>query len=372
MEMIVLILAVLWLAYSNGANDNFKGVATLYGSSTTSFRKALWWATMATAAGSLVSVVAADKLISAFSGQGLVLEALAGTPQLLIAVGAGAAITIFLATWLGLPTSTTHALTGGLLGAAVVASGSAVSWRASLTGFAGPLLLSPVIAIVLAATSYLALRRLRMALGISTQTCVCIGDGAPQPILLQPNGSAVLASTGLSVAVDQLQTCVERYQGRFVGIDAQTVADAIHYISAGAVCFSRAVNDTPKIAALLVTTPAGRSSWGLGLVAAAMVLGGFLSSRRVAETMSKRITDLNPGQGLTANLVTAFLVLFASQFGLPVSTTHVSCGSIFGIGFVNQTYRWKTMAEILAAWITTLPLAAVLSGLVFWLTRAML
>ncbi len=83
--------------------------------------------------------------------------------------------------------------------------------------------------------------------------------------------------------------------------------------------------------------------------------------------MSKRITDLNPGQGLTANLVTALLVLFASPLGLPVSTTHVSCGSIFGIGLVNRTLQWKTVAQILMAWVTTLPLAAIISGLLFWI-----
>ncbi len=90
--------AVFWLAYSNGANDNFKGVVTLYGSSTTSYRKALVWATLTTAAGSLVSVTAAGKLLVVFSGKGLVPESLLGTPLLLIAVSLASAITIFLAT----------------------------------------------------------------------------------------------------------------------------------------------------------------------------------------------------------------------------------------------------------------------------------
>jgi PiT family inorganic phosphate transporter len=136
--------------------------------------------------------------------------------------------------------------------------------------------------------------------------------------------------------------------------------------------FRPALNDTPKIAALLLATHATNSSLVLLLVAAGMVIGGLFNSRRVAETMSNRITDLNPGQGLSANIVTAGLVLFASQFGLPVSTTHVSCGSIFGIGLVNRTFRWKKGAEILAAWVTTLPLAAVLSGMLFLLLQRIL
>ncbi|MBI3949707.1 MAG: inorganic phosphate transporter [Acidobacteria bacterium] len=367
MTTIILLLAVFWLAYSNGANDNFKGVATLYGSATASYKKALLWATIATAAGSLVSVVAANELLAVFSGKGLVPQSLVGTPELLIAVGIASAITVFLATWLGLPTSTTHALIGALLGVAVVISPAGLSWGTVVDKLAGPLLLSPAIAIGMAAVLYLALRRLRLATGITKQTCVCLGSQAPQLVHIQPDGAAVLASSGLSVSVGQMDNCVERYQGQFVGVDAQTSVDAVHYLSAGAVCFSRAVNDTPKIAALLLAAPAGNTSWGLVLVATTMVLGGVLNSRRVAETMSKRITDLNPGQGLTANLVTALLVLLASPLGLPVSTTHVSCGSIFGVGLVNRTFQWKTVAQILMAWVTTLPLAAIMSGLLFWL-----
>lgn len=63
--------------------------------------------------------------------------------------------------------------------------------------------------------------------------------------------------------------------------------------------------------------------------------GGVLHSQKIAKTMGKRITDLSVGQGLSANLVTAAVVLSASRLGLPVSTTHVSCGLIFGIGLVN-------------------------------------
>jgi PiT family inorganic phosphate transporter len=83
--------------------------------------------------------------------------------------------------------------------------------------------------------------------------------------------------------------------------------------------------------------------------------------------MGKRITELNPGQGLCANLVTALLVLFASRLGVPVSTTHVSCGSIFGIGIVEKNARWKTITAVLATWLTTLPLAAVVGATLFWI-----
>ena len=153
--------------------------------------------------------------------------------------------------------------------------------------------------------------------------------------------------------------------------DAQRAVDAVHYLSAGAVCFARAVNDTPKIAALLLAVGAAHSlpsSTGvLLLVAIAMASGGWVQSRKVAETMSKRITELNPGQGLTANLVTAGLVLGASRLGVPVSTTHVSCGSIFGIGLATGSGNGAVIFQVLTTWVTTVPVGLALGVLFYWL-----
>ena len=87
MLLAVLILATLFLAYSNGANDNFKGVATLYGSRTTTFRRSLTWATITTFAGSIASVFLAAELVKHFSGKGLVPDVVASQPEFLLAVG---------------------------------------------------------------------------------------------------------------------------------------------------------------------------------------------------------------------------------------------------------------------------------------------
>ena len=103
------------------------------------------------------------------------------------------------------------------------------------------------------------------------------------------------------------------------------------------------------------------------LVGLAIAIGGLIQSRQVAETMSNRITALSPGQGFTANITTAALVLFASNLGVPVSTTHVSCGAIFGIGAVNRSGKWETISKILLTWVTTLPAAAIVSGAIYLL-----
>jgi PiT family inorganic phosphate transporter len=143
------------------------------------------------------------------------------------------------------------------------------------------------------------------------------------------------------------------------------VLDGLHFLSAGAVGFARGLNDAPKIVALVIAAKALESHVGLAFVAIAMAIGGIISARRVAETMAMKITRLNPGQGLTANMITALLVTTASRFGLPVSTTHVSVGSLFGIGLVNGSARRRTIISILIAWVTTLPTAAVLGLLTY-------
>ena len=362
--LLTIVAAAVWLAFANGANDNFKGVATLYGSNTATYKGALWWATIATFAGSLASIFAAKELVVTFSGKGLVPDGLAGSPEFAATVGLGAAFTIFLATRLGMPTSTTHALIGGLLGTSVAANAQ-IGHEILVSKFAIPMFSSPLLAICLAALLYLLFTRLRQRMGVDKRTCVCFADGSMQAV--RDGDVMFVESTGVRLTVGQTQECVERYDGAVVGVDAQTALDGMHYLSAGAVCFSRAVNDTPKITALLLTTAALDAASGLAVIGVAMIVGGITQARRVAETMSKHIADLNAGQGFTANVTTAGLVLLASNFGLPVSTTHVSCGSIFGIGIANKSCRWRTVSQILTAWITTLPTAALLSALLYML-----
>src|SRR5260221_13160737 len=107
----LLFLAVCFLAYSNGANDNFKGVASLFGSRTCGYRAAISWATAATFAGSVAAIFLAQALLKKFSGKGLVPDAITASPRFLVAVPLGGGVTVILATLLGSPIATTHGLT---------------------------------------------------------------------------------------------------------------------------------------------------------------------------------------------------------------------------------------------------------------------
>jgi PiT family inorganic phosphate transporter len=177
--------------------------------------------------------------------------------------------------------------------------------------------------------------------------------------LVSGGARLVDAQRRVVLATGDRAECVRRYDGAFLGIEVQRVVDAVHFLTAGAVGFARGLNDTPKILAILLAVQAG---WGtlppLAGVAVAMLAGGLLGARRVAETVSKKITPLDPGQGLVANACTAALVISASIWKLPVSTTHVSTGGIFGIGLVRRSAHWRVLATILTARVTTLPHAA--------------
>jgi PiT family inorganic phosphate transporter len=350
MEWLILI-AALFLAFSNGANDNFKGFATVWGSDTLSYRQALSLATVATVAGSLAALFLAETLVQNFSGKGLVADAVVNTPMFMLSVASGAAFTIFLATRLGYPVSTTHALIGGLLGAGLAQADGAVQLGRLMQTFLLPLLASPLLAAILGALAYTAFR-----LRAAEEDCLCV---------VQPQ---------LSAAAPALQSIALPLPGIVLGSDEDCdtfpVAsrfsisrwlDKLHILSAMAICFARGVNDTPKIAALLLASSLTDAQTSIWLLAAAMALGGIIFAKRVAERMSHRVTRMDHGQGLIANLITAALVLFASKLGVPVSTTHVSVGSIAGVGMRARTLDWVSLRQILLSWLATLPLAAALA-----------
>ncbi len=311
MLVALLVISVAFVAFTNGANANFKGVASLYGSGTTTLQRAALWGTLTTFAGSVASIFLAEGILKAFGGKGVVSDELTQSPVFLCAVAMGGAWTSFLATRLGFPVSTTHALVGALIGAGLAGSGN-VHLDALGDVFLFPLFVSPLVAMFLGGFAYLVLRKLKLAPDQRTPTL-----------------------------------------------------DTLHFLSTGAASFARGLNDTPKMAALLVLVPNLEIAWSFLLVAILITLGGLLDIKRVAETLGKKITGMNPGQGFGASLVTALLVTTASLHSYPASTTHVSVGSLLGMGIVTRQARWRMVAEILLAWISTVPCGAILAAIAY-------
>src|SRR6266498_622655 len=372
MTFVLVCLATCFLAYSNGANDNLKGVASLFGSRTCNYRTAISWATITAFAGSIMSIFLVQTLLKKFSGKGIVPDHFVISEYFLLAVAIGAGLTVIIATLTGFPISTTHALTGAIMGCGFVAVGLQVNLSALGKGFFLPLLLSPVLAIAVAGVLYILFHGARIALGLTKEWCVCIGEGERVIAVPQPNSLLALRAVSLPshLTVDEVENCRERYGGHFLGFTSQQIVDAAHFLSAGTVSFARGLNDTPKIVALLLLWKAFDIRWGFAAVATTIAVGGLLSARRVAETMSHKITAMNHGQGFTANLTTAILVVLASLVGLPVSTTHVSVGSLFGVGLMTSKANPRVISAIVLSWLITLPCAAILGGSIYWVVKS--
>jgi PiT family inorganic phosphate transporter len=190
--------------------------------------------------------------------------------------------------------------------------------------------------------------------------CVCVERREPLPAAAGVAFSAPLPSLDLVAASDCPPETLVR-----VGL-----IDSLHWTSAGATSFFRGLNDTPKILAIGIAATAafGVSTFGFyALVAVAMSLGSFLGGFRVTETLARKVTRIGHDDGLLANLTTSALVSAASFWALPVSTTHVSSGAIIGIGAESKESRlqWRTVREMLLAWLVTLPVAGLLAALVY-------
>jgi inorganic phosphate transporter, PiT family len=354
---LVLVLLTLGLAFANGANDVSKGIATLVGSGATRYRAAVTWGSLWTVAGGLTAAFLSQGLVATFSGKGLLLKPPGGS-AFLLSVACGAVGWLLFANATGLPVSTTHALTGALCGAGITAAGlSGVAWSGVARKVALPLALSPVISLVLMLIlAPIALPVFRRA----HRFCVCVERREPLPAAAGTALASPLPALGLVAASD----CPSETLAR-VGL-----LDSLHWTSAGATSFFRGLNDTPKILALglAATGGFGLSAFGFyALVAVAMGLGSVLGGFRVTETLARKVTRISHDDGLLANLTTSALVGAASLWAFPVSTTHVSSGAIIGIGAESKESRlqWKTVREILLAWVVTLPAAALVAALAF-------
>ena len=364
---IILFIAVIFLAYSNGANDNFKGVATLFGSGIADYRWALIWATITTFAGSMGSFFLASTLIKNFSGKGIVSETLAGSPHFLVSVALAAGLTVIIATITGFPISTTHSLTGALVGVALVAEGSRINFSILGQSFLIPLLVSPFIAVIFASILYRILKYVKRTLRIVPEDmCICAGEVEKALSLMEPSGRVSMTTVSMPhISMDTHANCTVHYGWTLFGVNMRTLLTWCHYLSAGMVSFARGLNDTPKIMALMVAFKVFNIHLSMFSIALAMAMGGIINARRVARTMAEKITPLSEGKGLTANITTSAMVILGSLYGMPLSTTHVSVGSLFGIGTVTGTGNKKVISEILLSWILTLPVAALFSALLF-------
>lgn len=353
------------LAYLNGANDVSKGIATLVGSGVTNYRRAILWGTFWTGIGGIAGAFLARAMIQTF-GSGLLAPGVHARVSAALATIAGAAIWVALATVRGLPVSTTHAIVGSIAGTVSLAYGvGGVNWVSLIGKIALPLLLSPIVSLVLT-TGILRVWK-ALAAG-SVNDCICAE--IVQPLDAIGGGEGVINVTSV-VPQLHLATCEASE-----GLSPKITLNHLHWLTSGATSFARGLNDVPKMvailfgAALLTGTVSALPLTYFVEITLGIVFGSWMSGRRITEVLACEVTQMDHREGLVANLTTATLVGVGAAFGWPMSTTHVASGAIFGIASTGNTKtNGKMIRAILAAWIVTLPGAALLGAMALVLLR---
>jgi len=309
-------------------------------------------------------------MLKTFSS-GLIQPGITAPPALAGAVLVGTIAWVLVASRTGMPVSTTHAMTGALVGAGLMAIGSdGLIWSGVTQKIALPLLLSPVLALSLSLVLHPVIRVI--AGRWEGGACLCVMPASRALVSVDAHGNTrtlFQASTlGQPVVAVPSQCDRAGLQGVTVGLDT------IHWISSGLTSLARGVNDAPKILAMLLLGGAV-ATWpsdtlkvaAFAGAALAMGLGSHIGGLRVTEVLAEKVTRMDHVEGLSANLTTSSLVLVSATMGLPVSTTHVSSSAIIGIGLLKglRAVRWATVRDMVLAWVVTLPVAGIVAGLAY-------
>ncbi len=324
LAVIVIILMALGFDFTNGFHDAANAIATTISTRALSPRRALAMSAVLNLAGAFLTTS-----VAATVGNGIVETAEITLP--LVAAALAGAIAWNLVTWrLGLPSSSSHALIGGLdRSNGVAAHGTNfVLWQSILHKVVVPALISPLVG---------------FALGFVVMVGLYWGFRSWRPV--------------------KVNRTFRRLQ----------------ILSAAFVSFSHGANDAQKtMGVMTLALVAGHDQtrfvvpiWVILLSALAIALGTYSGGWRIIRTMGQRIISLEPINGFAVESVAASILLTSSLLGLPVSTTQVVSSTILGVGATRSAgaVRWGMAGSILIAWVVTLPASAMVGALAFYALR---
>ncbi len=355
---------LILMAFANGANDVSKAVATLAGTRITSIRTAILWGTIWTGAGALTGSIWGTAIIKTIT-ESIYTNQHALNLSQSIAIALAPALWVMLATWRKWPVSSTHAIVGGLVGVGLVTAGiDGIAWQSTFTKIILPLLVSPVVAIIVALLLAPTLEKIAARIS-KIRVCLPARPG----ILLAGAG----ASQFSTLETEQCLVCDAENTSAKIEPGFVLSVNQLHWVTSGLLSFARGLHDTPKfIAIILPIMLLSRmipTQMSYVIVALAMSAGGLIIGNRVTEVLGFGVTKMTDSQGFSANLIATLLVLGASRLGMPVSTTHVAASSIMGIGLTNGSgINREAVKSILFAWLITAPVAGVFSALIYLIT----
>ncbi len=325
LTLVAVIVVALFFDFTNGFHDTANSIATSVSTRALSPRLAVLTAAVLNFAGAFVSIkVAATVAKGIVDPEAITLKIVLG--------GLVGAITWNLITWyLGLPSSSSHALIGGMIGSASAAEGfDVVKWR-----------------------------------------------GLYEKVLIPSLAAPFLGVLGAAAIMLALLWIIRR---RSPGV-VNRVFRRLQLVSGGFVAFTHGTNDAQKTMGIitLALVASGHVDadnfhvplWVIVCAALAMAAGTYAGGWRIIKTLGQRVAKLDPPQGFAAQTACASILWATAHYGFPVSTTHVISGSVLGAGATRRfsAVRWGVAGNIVLAWLMTLPCAAVVGAGMEVLTR---
>jgi inorganic phosphate transporter, PiT family len=320
---VVIVFAVAY-SYTNGFHDAATAIATSVSTRALTPRLALPMAAVGNLIGSFLGGRVADTV-----GTGIVrLPGGRGSLGVVVA-GLVGAIGWNLVTWyLGVPSSSSHALFGGLVGATLLGSGAAVQWRGVVHNVLVPMVLSPAVGLVL---------------GFLVLLGVLWGFRRGHPGRLVRGFRRAQAVSTLAMSV-----------GHGMQDASKTVGVVLLGLTVGGY------------------GGAARHQWWVSvLTALVLALGTYSGGWRIIRTPGRRVVHLDPPQGVAAETTASAVLYTATAYGLPVSTTHTIAATIAGVGATRRlsAVRWAVAGNIGVAWLLTFPAAAGIAAVVYLVIR---
>jgi PiT family inorganic phosphate transporter len=322
--LVIIVATALAFDFTNGFHDTANAVATSVSTRAMSPRVAVAMSATLNFVGAFLSLEVAATIANGIVDSGDV------TLLIVFAGLIGAIVWNLVTWWFGLPSSSSHALIGGIVGAMIAADGpDAVIWSGIVQKVAIPGLVAPVLALLVAALSILLIYRI-------------VGRSSPGVVT----------------------------RGFRLG---QLASGALFSLSHG-------TNDAQKTMGIIflalvangnLSSTADVPTWVIVSSASAIAAGTYAGGWRIIRTMGTRIIKMDPSQGFAAQSVGAAVILSASHVGFPLSTTHVMSGGIMGAGAAKRlsAVRWGVAGNIVTAWVLTLPCAAAVGAAAYGVVR---
>jgi PiT family inorganic phosphate transporter len=324
--LVIVVVTALAFDFTNGFHDTANAIATTVSTRAMSPRAAVAMAALLNFVGAFISLEVAATVA------GGIVDAASVTTTIVFAGLIGAIAWNLLTWWLGIPSSSSHALIGGLLGAAAVAAGFG-TWN--IDGIVGKVLV-PLVS---------------------------------SPIL------GFFIGFGLMVLLLNL---FRRAHPRIMNDRFRK----LQVVSAAYMAFSHGSNDAQKTMGIMtlalvtagITNDAHPPLWVILLAATAISMGTAIGGWRIIRTMGTRVVKLDPVHGFAAETTAATIIFGASHLGMPVSTTHVISTAIMGVGSTGRlsAVRWGVARSILIAWVLTIPAAGFTAAVAYLVLRPIL